>query len=318
MTEADETIEETEKRLVSVVVKRDGDRVSLTETVSFEGVDYATEYSSWHSENISVLCENLSIECDIPKPKYSSDPDQISKTVIVGNGTLVYGGATSYGELGKLYRNNRVSFRISRSKNDRNCYLSLDHTDNQRLNDAWTKLKDQIEILPENNYKFDVHFEQMYHELLLDITVPCEEFDCIISQINSRSDNTFLIKCQFDQNSGVFSGYNHFKIPAKWEDDIYKDFIDSSPKTNSFSFHFYQFIKCNKSRNFRIKDISHFPIIKEIKNSRNFYKKFRVFYQKITVYGTLFIGALIWIGVSIYISETVIDFFKMLFNKLFS
>jgi hypothetical protein len=37
MTEAGETIEETEKRLVSVAVTREGDRVSVTETVCFEG-----------------------------------------------------------------------------------------------------------------------------------------------------------------------------------------------------------------------------------------------------------------------------------------
>lgn len=317
MTEADETIEETEKRLVSVAVKRDGDRVIITETVSFEGFDYATEYSSWNRGSMSVLCENLSIECDIPKPKYSSDPDPISETIIIGDGTLVYGGATSYGELGKLYRNNRVSFRISRSKNDRNCYLSLDHTDNQRLNDAWTKLRDQIEILPENKNKFDVYFEQMFNELLLNITVPWEEFDRITTQINSLSDSKFVIKCEFERNSGVFSEYDHFKIPGEWEQEIYKDFIDISPQSNSFSFHFYQVVKGNKSRNFKIKEISYYPIITNIVGSRNFHKKFRVFSEKMNGYLTFFVVVVLWIGGSFYISETAIDFLKSLFTKWF-
>lgn len=315
MTEAGETIEETEKRLVSVAVTREGDRVSVTETIYFEGMDYVTKYSSWNRGSMSVLCENLSTEHDLPKPKYASDPDPISKTIIVGDGTLVYGGATSYGEFGKLYRNNHVSFRISRSKNDRTCYLGLNDTNNTKLSDAWQKLRNQIEILPENKNRFDIHSEHLFHELFLDITVPADEFDRILSHASSRFDQQFVIECIFEANSGVFSEYDHFKIPGPWDHELHEEFRDSNPEASSFSFHFYQVLKGTKSRFFHKKEISHFPILKNIIGSRKFHKKLEVFSEKMKGYLAFSVIAVLWIAGSFYISDTAIDFVKSLFNR---
>ncbi|MFM9899173.1 hypothetical protein, partial [Sphingorhabdus sp.] len=57
--------------LISVNIERDGERISVTETVDFEGGTYVSEYENYGAE-FTILCQNLSIEHKIPKPFHSS------------------------------------------------------------------------------------------------------------------------------------------------------------------------------------------------------------------------------------------------------
>ncbi|MFM9899008.1 hypothetical protein, partial [Sphingorhabdus sp.] len=227
----------------------------------------------------------------------SSDPDLTSESIAIGDGVIVRDansrGSCSYGEFGKSYRNNRVSFRIIRAIGDRYCKLSFENEYGQ-LNAELYDFIDHIKFLKENKTKFDFSYERVINKLNLQFSINTDEFEKLFSYIKNNCNDEILINCRFHKNSAIFiknrrvgfqyDNDSHFKIMTyDWDEKFRLQMIDYFINTKHFSFNLYQSLKGQNKNKFDVVKIYHFPILKQIlyKRKHNIKLRFRILIQKI-------------------------------------